>query len=96
VKKYIEERIPDVRLLSIQVVDLKFNPRSDALSKTYAYKIYTTPDDNSLMDRDYQINYYDPLKIRLMKQGAKLLKGTHDFYSFTGGTEYNNTIRTIN
>jgi tRNA U38,U39,U40 pseudouridine synthase TruA len=34
--------------------------------------------------------------MRLLKQGAKILKGSHDFYSFTGGTEYNNTVRKIN
>jgi tRNA pseudouridine38-40 synthase len=70
-----------------------FHARFDAKNKTYQYIINNGKYD--LFKSKYELFYPGKINLLLLKKGAKLLIGTHDFKSFST-SELNDTTRIIN
>jgi len=73
----------DIRVKWSKVVDLNFNARRTALSRSYRYIIFNSEVHSSIFHShtcfaNYQLNAQD------MHEGAQVLIGTHDFTSFRG------------
>ncbi len=85
----------DIHVIKVEEVSEKFHARFSVKTKTYEYIINTGEYDVFLDGYAYQCNY--KLDIDLMKEGAKLFLGTHDFTSFNTSSlaEYPNQVRTI-
>lgn len=85
----------DMHVSSIELVNDDFHARFSVKEKTYEYLINIGEYNVFLNGYAYQC-YYD-LDIDLMKQGAKLFIGVHDFTSFNTSDlkEYPNQVRDI-
>ena len=85
----------DIHILKIENVSEKFHARFSVKTKTYEYIINTGEYDVFLDGYAYQCHY--KLDVDLMKKGAQLFIGTHDYGSFNTSSykEYPNQIRTI-
>jgi len=85
----------DIRALSIKEVDKKFNIINHSKQKEYLY-IFAFGDKFHPFCAPIMTTFLDHLDIDLMKQGARLFEGTHNFksYSFrpTDNGEYVRTI----
>ena len=68
----------DIRALSIEQVDAKFNIIQDSKLKEYVY-IFTHGQKCHPFCAPIMTTFQEPLDIELMKQGAKLFEGTHNF-----------------
>lgn len=86
---------PDIRALSIQEVDQKFNIIQHAKEKEYLY-LFSFGQKNHPFCAPFMTYVTDNLDIDLMKQGAKLFEGTHDFrrycYKPSELTKYDRSI----
>jgi tRNA pseudouridine38-40 synthase len=86
---------PDIRIFSARAVAAGFHARASALSKTYRYQIYRGPVLPPHLAREH-FHYPYPVDLELMKRGAELLVGTHDFASFAArGGAGKKTVRHI-
>ena len=85
----------DIHVNSIRYVSDKFHARFSSKKKTYEYLINVGEYDVFLNGYAYQCFY--KLDLDLMKTGAKLFLGEHDFTSFNTSSlkEYPNQIRNI-
>lgn len=85
----------DIHVIDIKKVSDKFHARFSVKKKTYEYLINTGEYDVFLNGYAYQCFY--KLDLDLMKKGAKLFEGIHDFSSFNTSSlkEYPNQIRNI-
>ena len=93
---YLNHYLPDdIAVIAVEQVDERFHSRFHAVSKTYSYRIRTSPIP-SVFDRRYLYQYGEPLDVGLMEQAAQLLIGTHDFVAFCGNKHMKkSTVRTI-
>ncbi len=71
----------DIRIQDVKVVHDEFHARFDAISKRYDY--YVTNDIHNPFLENYMAKESKTLDVELMKQGAQIFLGTHDFTSFT-------------
>lgn len=85
----------DIHANKIEIVTENFHARYSVKNKTYEYYINVGEYDVFLNGYAFQC-YYD-LDLDLMKKGAELFLGTHDFSSFNTSSikEYPNQVRTI-
>lgn len=85
----------DIHVLKIEKVSEDFHARFSSKKKTYEYLINVGEYDVFLNGYAYQCFY--KLDIDLMKKGASLLLGEHDFSSFNTSSlkEYPNQVRNI-
>ena len=73
----------DISVQSIQEVPNEFDPRFDARSRRYQYRIWNSPHRSAIHARySWHITYL--LDLPAMKSAATLLIGHHDFSSFQG------------
>lgn len=72
---------PDIKALSIQEVDGKFNIIQDSKQKEYHY-LFSFGEKNHPFSAPLITNLQDNLDIELMQEGAKLFKGLHHFQNF--------------
>ena len=72
----------DIRLLSIEPLDGKFNIIKDSKTKEYHY-FFSFGSKNHPFSAPFITNYMEPLNVELMKEGASLFVGTHDFSIYT-------------
>ena len=85
----------DIRIKESFEVDKDFNSRKSAKSKTYIYKIFNNK-DMSVFDVGRKLKCEYNLDVDLMKKGAKLFEGEHDFSSFVAtNATTKTTVRTI-
>ncbi len=70
----------DIAIRSIVPVCSDAHARYDAYERSYEYKITTRK--NPLLN-GYAFHFFKPLNVKLMNEAAKLLKGEHDFTSFS-------------
>lgn len=73
----------DIAVRQVETVPDAFNPRRDALSRTYRYQIWNQPARSAIWAR-YSWHVWFPLDYHAMNQVAALLVGDHDFSSFQG------------
>ena len=71
----------DIRVLSVEETYPDFDPRRDAIAKTYEYRIVRTP-ICSPFERLYVYHHPFPLDEERMIRLAPLFEGTHDFSTF--------------
>ena len=85
----------DMHINNVEIVTEDFHARFSVKKKTYEYLINIGEYDPFLRGYAYQCFY--KLDIDLMKKGAKLLKGKHDFSSFNTSSlkEYPNQVKDI-
>ncbi len=73
----------DIVVKHLEKVPDSFNPRRDAVSRTYQYRIWRRPWRSPLWARSsWHVPY--PLDVEAMSQAATLVIGDHDFSSFQG------------
>ena len=73
----------DISVRAAYVVDERFHPRRDALSRRYSYTILNRLVPSPLMRRTAYL-VREPLRVRRMQRAVNLLVGKHDFASFSG------------
>ncbi|MBI4337075.1 MAG: tRNA pseudouridine(38-40) synthase TruA [Chloroflexi bacterium] len=74
---------PDIRVRAAYEVPVDFDPRRQALSRTYCYRVWNAPSAPAL-GRYYLYHLAAPLEMAPMRRAARLLVGTHDFAAFCG------------
>ncbi|WP_405382177.1 tRNA pseudouridine(38-40) synthase TruA [Maribacter sp. LLG6340-A2] len=85
----------DIRLVSIEPVDEEFNIIKDSKIKEYLY-FFSFGSKNHPFSAPFITNYMEPLDIELMKKGASLFQGKHDFSVFTTSDKpQQNKVRTV-
>ena len=93
---YINKYLPeDIRVTSLEEVDIRFHSRLNAISKTYEYTIATEKPD--VFIRKYVFFASKIPDIEKMKRAAELIVGKHDFKGFSSvGRTKKSTVRTVN
>lgn len=85
----------DISIKGAYEVPLDFHARYSAIGKRYGYQIYRGSSPSALL-RNYSYHVFKSLDLGRMKEGSKLLLGTHDFRGFmTSGSSVKNTVRTL-
>ncbi|MBU5678094.1 tRNA pseudouridine(38-40) synthase TruA [Alkaliphilus sp. MSJ-5] len=85
----------DISIINAMEVPMDFHARYSAIGKRYIYHIYEGRYRNPLL-RNYSYHVHYKLDHKKMRDGAKLLLGTHDFRGFmSSGSSVENTVRTI-
>ena len=88
---------PGIRVLHAADVHEGFNPRHDALSKTYEYRIWRA-EICSPFERRFVCHYPFPLDEARMNDYCRVLEGKHDFTAFTADASHykgSTLVRTI-
>jgi len=86
---------PDISVTAAEAVPDSFNPRFDAIYKTYVYQIYNAPIPNPLLGR-YSAFVPRHLDVEAMKKAATFIIGHHDFAAFQAtGSSAKTTVREI-
>lgn len=88
----------DIRIKSIDSVELDFHSQRSAVGKVYHYHLYLNPTMDPFR-RLYCWHVHAPINIRLLHQASTLFLGTHDFTAFANeshrGSAAKNPIRTL-
>ena len=85
----------DIRILNVSKVDISFNPRNDAIRKSYVY-IIANEKKSSVFLQKYATLVRQKLEIQAMRQASEALLGEHDFASFMGtGSGIKDPVRTV-
>lgn len=71
----------DIRIVFAKEVSAKFHARYNVKSKTYLYKVYTSPVLSPLRE-EYFCHYPTVVNHEKIKECAKMLVGKHDFRAF--------------
>lgn len=93
---YINKYLPeDIRVTSLEEVNMRFHSRLNAVSKTYEYTIVTEKPD--VFIRKYVFFVDRKPDVDKMRKAARLIIGKHDFKGFSSlGRFKKSTVRTIN
>ncbi len=96
IKDYLNRYLPeDVRVTSLDTVDMRFHSRLNAKSKTYEYTIATEKPD--VFMRKYVFFADQKPDVEKMRSAAQKLVGKHDFKGFSSvGRTKKSTVRTVN
>lgn len=85
----------DVRVLSSEEASKDFHAVKSAKRKTYTYSFYVSQVEKPLLER-YATKVDKMPDVDLMKKGAKIFIGEHDFACFkASGSSAKTTVRTI-
>jgi tRNA pseudouridine38-40 synthase len=87
---------PDIRIMAASEASTDFHARFDAKGKQYRYYVYNHPSMDPLL-RHYAWHVPQPLDFEVMRKGAELFVGKHDFASFANNRNYKmeSTVRTL-
>ncbi len=93
--EYLNKYLPeDIRVTSIEEVNMRFHSRLNAVSKTYEYTIATEKPD--VFTRKYVFFADKKPDVEKMRRAAELILGKHDFKGFSSlGRFKKSTVRTI-
>ena len=69
----------DIRIISCEIIEGKFNARFSALNREYLYKIKKT---NSAFDYNHYWNYPYEYDIQILKECAQIILKQENFYNF--------------
>jgi tRNA pseudouridine38-40 synthase len=96
IKKALNATLPeDIRIIDVNEVHDSFNPRDDALRKSYFYIIAKERKPPVFLHR-YSWTVPQPLDTPSIILGSQALIGTHDFTSFMGaGSGIKNPVREV-
>jgi tRNA pseudouridine38-40 synthase len=94
-KRALNSLLPtDIRVFDCQPVDISFNARFHARSKTYSYKIFFGQTLSPFISR-YHAHIPYPLDLRAMRKSLKYFRGQNDYSSFTSDDPSKKRIREI-
>lgn len=86
---------PDVSVRQVDVLDVAFSARFNALERTYVYVILNRRMRSAVLHR-LAYHFYSPLDLALIQAAAQHFTGEHDFRSVCGILpESGPTIRTV-
>ncbi len=92
--KALNAHLPaDVAVRELTTADSEFDPRRDATTRVYEYRIEQRPVRPAL-DRNRAWHIAQPLDVARMRSAATRLVGSHDFDAFTAGRQ-TSTVREI-
>lgn len=95
IKNYLNRYLPmDIAVIQVAEVPERFHASLNAKSKTYLYRI-AIGDVPSVFDRKYTYYSFHKPDLSLMRQGAKLLIGQHDFKEFSTVKKSKSTVKEI-
>jgi tRNA pseudouridine38-40 synthase len=83
----------DIYFVKVKENDAMFHARFNTKNKTYQYVVNF--DKYDVFKANYELFYPTKINLPLLKKGAKLFVGEHDFKSFTTSV-FENTVRKIN
>lgn len=87
---------PDLKVCHAQYVPADFDPRHDATSRTYVYRLLNaaTP---PVIRRNHIAHYRHALNMQSMEDASRIFVGEHDFVAFAGPATPENasTVRKI-
>jgi len=72
----------DIKVVSLERVDLNFHARKMAKSKIYQYRIFNSPNIPPFLHR-YVLYWRSPLNVKMMKKAAPLFEREADFTPFS-------------
>lgn len=85
----------DIAVWSAQVVDAKFHPRFDALSRRYRYRLFCQPLRDPIRER-FAWRVWPAIDSKMLAVAAKQFLGKHDFSAFGSPTApKGTTVRTV-
>jgi tRNA pseudouridine38-40 synthase len=84
----------DISVRSICEVEEHFQPRFDALSRIYVYRLYVGQVRDPLVDRTAW-HIENPLDLDLAQNAANMLIGEHDFAGFGTPPQGENSVRAV-
>jgi len=85
----------DVAVRTAQIVDEKFHPRFDAISRLYRYRLFCQSLRDPLRER-FNWRVWPAIDVNELMDVAKLFVGTHDFSAFgSATTPKGTTVRTV-
>lgn len=85
----------DIAVVSAELVDDSFDPRRDATSRSYVYRIWNRPVASPFWRR-FAWHVFPPLDEHAMGVAANALLGEHDFASFrAAGCEAEHGVRRV-
>ncbi len=86
---------PDITVRRVERVAEDFDPRRQAKSRVYLYRIWNYPWPSAFWNRYcWQVAF--PLDLAAMERAASHLVGTHDFASFqSSGSDTAHSVRTV-
>ena len=84
----------DIVVKHLVEVEEGFHARYNARSKVYLYQVHNRP-VRSVIYRDYAWFIREPLALDRMRVALLLLRGTHDFSSFSAAGSVTNRVRTV-
>ena len=90
-RRYLPE---DIGAVSIQEREPRFHARLSCRGKTYRYRIWNSSLP-CVFERRYVWVDREPLDVELMRQGAELLLGEHDFAAFCGIRMKKSSVRRV-
>ncbi len=95
-QRRMNEELPkEIQIIGAEYVSNQFHSRYDAVSKYYEYHI-ATGDVESVFYRNQRLYVKGQLDVASMREGAKLLCGTHDFAGFSSAMpDGRSTIKTL-
>lgn len=96
IRDYLNRYLPDdICIKEVKIAGERFHARYNAVGKTYRYTCYVGK-TKPLFDRKYVYALDTEPNIKLMKEAAEYLVGTHDFASFCSNPKMKkSTVRTI-
>lgn len=96
VQAYLTLYLPgDIAVTGCEAADERFHARLSARGKLYRYRIWNSAVP-SVFERKYLFQYPDALDEDRMREGARLLCGTHDFRAFCSNRRMKkSTVRTL-
>ncbi len=96
IKKALNAVLPqDIRILDSFLIDDSFNPRHDAVKKSYFYLIANQRISSAFLFR-YTWIAPQALDLSAMEKASRALTGRHDFSSFMGaGSDIKDAVRKI-
>jgi len=75
----------DMAVQSVEVVDAKFHPRFDAMSRSYRYRLFCQPLRNPIRER-FAWRVFPAIQSEVLTVAAKQFIGTHNFSIFGSPT----------
>jgi len=94
----LDQHLPDdIRIQRAWEVPAGYNPRYDAQGKLYRYVMSSARSvDPLLRHRVWHLGKLGKVDVALMRRGARLLEGTHNFHAFRASDDpHTNTVRTL-
>ncbi len=86
---------PDIVVLGVAQAPDDFDPRRDARSRVYEYRVLNRA-IRSAFEYRYSWQVREPLELDAMNRAARFFLGEHDFAAFrTLGTEVKSTVRRV-